>query len=81
MAKHAVPKQKQSKGRSNRRYKTFENGTRLKLSRITSMKKCPSCASTIVQHRACPDCGMYQGRDVLGKVKKAEAKITKIKAE
>lgn len=31
MAKHAVPKQKQSKGRSSRRYKTFVNKARIKL--------------------------------------------------
>ena len=31
MAKHAVPKQKQSKARSNRRYKTFANKARIKL--------------------------------------------------
>ncbi len=31
MAKHPVPKQKQSKGRSSRRYKTFVNKARIKL--------------------------------------------------
>lgn len=31
MAKHAVPKKKQSTTRSNRRYRTFENLARLKL--------------------------------------------------
>lgn len=31
MAKHAVPKQKQSKGRSSRRYKTFVGKARKKL--------------------------------------------------
>ena len=37
----------------------------------------------MVQHQACKECGMYQGRDILGKVKKAapKAKVTTIKAE
>ncbi len=82
MAKHAVPKQKQSKARSNRRYKTFQRSAQLKLSRMASLKKCPSCKAVIVQHKACQECGMYQGRDVLGKVKKMapKAKVTTIKA-
>jgi len=91
MAKHAVPKRKQSKARSGRRYKTFVRGVQLKLSNVASLKNCPSCKTKMVQHQACKECGMYQGRDVLGKrlaqqglkksAAKAKAKVTTIKAE
>lgn len=81
MAKHAVPKQKQSYGRSNRRYKAFQNSARLKLKGMTNMVPCPNCKELMVQHRACTACGMYKGKDVLGKKKKVEAKVTTIKAE
>ncbi len=80
MAKHAVPKKRQSTTRSNRRYRTFENLARLKLKGMTNMVKCEKCGAAKVAHKVCTECGTYRGVDVLGKVKK-EAKITKIKAE
>ena len=51
MAKHAVPKQKQSKGRSSRRYKTFANKARIKLvgmaqSAMRSAEKAEKLAKT-----------------------------------
>ncbi|MFA4815157.1 MAG: 50S ribosomal protein L32 [Candidatus Gracilibacteria bacterium] len=81
MAKHAVPKKKQSTTRSNRRYRTFENSARLKLRGMTNIVKCEKCGVAKVAHKVCADCGCYQGKDVMGKIKKQEAKITKIKAE
>lgn len=65
MAKHAVPKQKQSKARSNRRYKTFANKARIKLegmaqSAMRSAEKADKLAKT---------------------QKKANAKVTTIKAD
>ena len=81
MAKHAVPKQKQSKGRSSRRYKTFAGKTRKKLSNATQLMDCPKCGAPMKMHNVCKACGHYRGKDMMGKVKKAEAKVTKIKAE
>lgn len=80
MAKHAVPKKRQSTTRSNRRYRTFENLARLKLRGMTNLVKCTKCGAAKVAHKVCADCGNYQGKDVMSK-KKPEAKITKIKAE
>ena len=80
MAKHAVPKKKQSITRSKRRYHTFENSARLKLRGMTNLVKCTKCGAIKVAHKVCPDCGSYQGKDVMSK-KKVEAKITTIKAE
>lgn len=81
MAKHAVPKKKQSTTRSGRRYRTFENLARLKLQGMTNMTKCEKCGAAKVAHKVCAECGTYRGKDVTGKMKKQEAKITKIKAE
>lgn len=81
MAKHAVPKKKQSTTRSNRRYRTFENLTRIKLQGMAKVMKCDKCGAAKVAHKVCAECGFYQGKDVMGKTKKQEAKITKIKAE
>lgn len=39
MAKHAVPKQKQSKSRSSRRYKTFVNKAQKKLLGVVQSSK------------------------------------------
>ncbi|MFA5854930.1 MAG: 50S ribosomal protein L32 [Candidatus Gracilibacteria bacterium] len=80
MAKHPVPKQKQSKGRSSRRYKTFVGKTQKKLANATKLLVCPKCGSAQKQHNACPSCGFYRGKDILKKAVKAESKITKIKA-
>ena len=35
------------------------------------------CGATRVSHRACPSCGRYNGRVVVGKAKKIEAKAAK----
>lgn len=80
MAKHAVPKQKQSKGRSSRRYTSFQNYARIRLTESLPLKACPKCKQIIVAHKACGACGYYNGKDIMGRVKKAEEKVTKIQA-
>lgn len=81
MAKHAVPKKKQSTSRSNRRYRTFENLARIKLQRMTNLTRCEKCGATVIRHQLCKECGTYRGKDILGKMVKAEAKVTTIKTE
>lgn len=83
MAKHPVPKQKQSKARSNRRYKIFQKSVQEKLSRVAALSPCPNCKAIRVQHRVCGECGTYKGKDILGKVKATvtKAKITTVKAD
>lgn len=80
MAKHAVPKKKASQARSNRRYKDFANEARKRLSNDLKIKTCSHCASPSLDHHVCGACGFYKGKDVMGKSKKAEEKITKIQA-
>ncbi len=79
MAKHAVPKKRQSTTRSGRRYHTFQNLARLKLEGMTKITKCEKCAEPKVAHKVCAACGTYRGKDVMTK-KRPEAKITTIKA-
>lgn len=80
MAKHAVPKQKQSKGRTSRRYTSFQNYARIRLADSIPLRECPKCKAVLVAHKACGECGFYNGKDILGKAKKAEQKVTKIQA-
>ena len=54
----AVPKQKQSHARTNKRRSTHK---------ITppSLRSCPQCHSPRLPHRVCPVCGTYAGREVV----------------
>ena len=79
MPKHPVPKQKQSKTRSKRRYKTFANNTRRKLTNVTKLVACSNCSEMRRTHHACLKCGMYRGRKVIDMEKKLK-KITKMQA-
>jgi large subunit ribosomal protein L32 len=54
----AVPKQKQSHSRTNKRrskHKLSPSATNL----------CPQCHSPRLPHRVCPVCGSYKGREVI----------------
>jgi len=79
MAKHPVPKKKTSKSRSKSRYGSFKTKVLTKISNSIKLVKCSNCDAMRKAHHACPECGMYRGRQVLEKNKKVE-KITKIKA-
>ncbi|MBT4384148.1 50S ribosomal protein L32 [Candidatus Peregrinibacteria bacterium] len=81
MAKHPVPKQKTSKGRTSRRFKAFQNRARIRLADAVNLKKCSNCGDSARAHHICESCGFYRGKDVQGKVAKAEEKITTIKAD
>ena len=54
----AVPKKKMSRMRTRRRKAMW------KASRPT-LSTCPQCKSAKMPHRACPNCGMYNGREVV----------------
>ena len=79
--KHPVPKQKQSKSRSNRRYKMFQNITRKKLANRVNLVSCPHCKAFSLLHHVCPKCGTYRGKNILGIIKTAQKKVNTIKAE
>ena len=79
MAKHSVPKKKQSKTRSGRRYKTFVNETRIRLANAIQLVPCVQCGEMRRAHHVCTTCGKYKGRVVINKEKEI-AKVTKIQA-
>lgn len=79
MAKHPVPKRKQSKTRSARRYKTFQNLTRIRLENSIQLIPCDQCGETKRIHHVCGNCGKYRGRQILDRKKEME-KVTKIQA-
>lgn len=78
--KHPVPKRKQSKSRSARRYKTFANGSRAKLMETTPIVACSACGGPKRNHHVCPTCGKYNGKQVIKMEKKLSKKVTKVKA-
>ncbi|MCX6389828.1 MAG: 50S ribosomal protein L32 [Actinomycetes bacterium] len=55
----AVPKQKQSHSRTNKRRSQHRAA-------VPTVHGCPSCGAPAVPHRVCAACGNYRGRQVLG---------------
>lgn len=78
--KHPVPKRKQSKSRSARRYKTFANIARAKLMEKTLLVVCSTCGTKKKNHHVCQACGNYNGKKVIKMEKKMSKKVTKVKA-
>ena len=54
----AVPKQKQSHARTNKRRSTHKISA-------PSVNACPQCRQPRRPHRVCPHCGFYAGREVV----------------
>ncbi len=77
--KKPTPKQRQARSMSHRRYKTFQNNARKRLSAMANVSQCPKCKEPKLSHCACPVCGFYKGKSVINKEKEME-KITKVKA-
>lgn len=67
-----APKQRHTKSRRDKRRQHF------KLKRqIFSI--CPKCNSPILPHHMCPNCGYYQGREIINVLAKLEKKERKEK--
>ncbi|MEE9186899.1 MAG: 50S ribosomal protein L32, partial [Bacteroidota bacterium] len=52
------PKRRQSKSRRNKR-RTHYKAT------VPSYADCPNCHEPKLLHRACPNCGYYNGRSII----------------
>ena len=39
---------------------------------VSGLKKCEHCGATVVSHRVCPECGYYDGKQVVNTKKDAE---------
>ncbi|MBQ2511723.1 MAG: 50S ribosomal protein L32 [Clostridia bacterium] len=55
----AVPKRKSSQARRDKR-----RSSTWKL-KAPSLVKCPNCGALIKAHRVCPECGMYDGKEIV----------------
>jgi large subunit ribosomal protein L32 len=53
----AVPKQKQSHARTNKRRSQHKISA-------PRLQECPHCHAPCLPHRVCPTCGHYRGREV-----------------
>jgi len=67
----AVPKQRHTKSRRNRRrsHQALDK---------QNLSNCPKCGSPILPHRACQSCGSYKNQeviDVMAKLTKKERKL------
>ncbi len=54
----AVPKRKISKARGNSRYANWKLTT-------PNLVECPECKTLIKSHTVCPNCGYYNGKQVV----------------
>jgi len=54
----AVPKQKQSHSRTNKRRSQHKISP-------PGLQSCPQCHEPKLPHRVCPHCGYYAGREVV----------------
>jgi large subunit ribosomal protein L32 len=61
----AVPKRRSSKtrGRKRRTHKKIDS---------PNLSICPSCGEAKLPHRACPHCGVYNGREIVPEAKEKE---------
>ncbi len=55
------PKRKVSKARRDKRRTHYK-------ARVVGAATCPQCGAPKLPHRACPECGYYNGRKVLSAV-------------
>ena len=54
----AVPKTKQSKSRTNKRFANYK-------ATAAPLGECPQCHALKVAHRVCKNCGYYDGKEVI----------------
>lgn len=61
----AVPKRKQSKSRTNKRFANYTASAQ-------TLVECPHCHGLKVAHKVCKSCGYYDGKEVVAQT--AESK-------
>lgn len=66
----AVPKQRHTKSRRNRRRMHI-------FAKTPSLTKCKKCGKFVLPHTICWNCGFYKGKEVVNVLKKLEKKERK----
>jgi len=69
-----VPRQRHTKSRRNR-------GRSHQALKVLGLKACAKCGQPVLPHRACKNCGTYQGREVLDVMKKLTKREQKKRAK
>lgn len=55
------PKRRMSNSRRDKRRAHYKP-------EVPTISTCPQCGATKLPHRACPECGYYNGRKVISKI-------------
>lgn len=56
----AQPKRRWSKARQGKKRANWKL-------KSPNLAKCPHCLEPVMQHRACPNCGYYDGKEAIAK--------------
>jgi len=72
------PKKKVSKVQSRKRHSTWKSINLKRLENTYQTAKCPNCGANRLNHRVCPSCGYYNGKQVI--TIKSKAKDTVVDA-
>jgi large subunit ribosomal protein L32 len=67
-----LPKKKLTRARQGRRRATINL-------KDLGLTKCPNCGSSMIPHRACPNCGMYRGRMV--QIPETKTKVRRVEKQ
>ena len=60
----AVPKSKQSKSRTNKRFANYK-------ATAATLVECPHCHEFMESHKVCKSCGFYNGTEVVSQKEEA----------
>lgn len=70
------PKKKHSIARKRTRHSTWQTLTIKKIVKKASLSTCQNCGTVKLNHRVCPSCGFYAGKQILTiKTKKASTNV------
>ena len=72
------PKKKVSKVQTRKRHSTWKSINLKRLAQKYQTAKCPNCGANRLNHRVCPSCGYYNGKQVL--IIKAKKDATVVEA-
>ncbi len=61
----AVPRKKRSKSKKRRQKNIWKSYKKRKIENKLSLVECDNCGSTKLNHRVCPSCGFYKGKQVI----------------
>lgn len=59
------PKKKVSKVQTRKRHSTWKALNLKRLENTYQTAKCPNCGANRLNHRVCPSCGYYNGKQVV----------------